>query len=406
MNTVAKKAGVFAVAGFAAAFGSSAMASDLTVGALFPLTGGLQAYGEASLKGVELAAEEANAAGGVLGGKVIVKTADSQTKSQASIDGAKKLVSVEGATVVVGPMASGNTIAAANAVLVPEGVPVISPSATAPSLTTLDDKDFVFRTAPSDAFQGVGLAQLVKEKGVDKVAVIYKNDDYGVGLAKAFEENYKKMGGTITGETAFEPNKASYRGELQKLASTGADHLLVIAFPDDGGILIMKQALEEGFFSKFIGTDGMKAEKIISDLGAQYVNGMFGTSPKALDTDTAKAFKSAYEKKYGELPPRPYIDGSYDATMVAMLAAEKAGSTDPKKIRDALRDVANAPGEMVGPGDFAKAVKLIKEGKDIDYVGASGPINFDENGDVSGTIEHWEIKDGKYETVKVWDPAK
>ena len=105
------------------------------------------------------------------------------------------------------------------------------------------------------------------------------------------------------------------------------------------------------------------------------------------------------------MPPHPYIDSAYDATMILMLAMEKAGSTEGPAIRDAIREVANAPGEEVLPGDFARARELIKAGKDINYQGAAGNQEFDGNGDVSGTFEHWAIKDGKIVTLGVFDPG-
>jgi ABC-type branched-subunit amino acid transport system substrate-binding protein len=380
---------------------SGAQAAGAKLGALMPLTGGLQAYGEACLNGVKMAVDEANAAGGVLGGDVSLATGDTQTKPQAAIDAAKKLTSIEGVNGIVGALASSSTIPVAQTVAGPGSIAMISPASTAPTITELNDKDFLFRTVPSDAFQGVGLASIVAKAGVEKVAILYINNDYGIGLARSFSGAFS---GVVTASKAFEPNKASYRGELNELSKGGADALVLIAYPDDGGIVILKQALEEGAFDKFIFTDGMKAEKVVSDIGAQYLNSAFGTSPKAIETDAGTAFKDAYKKAFGELPPRPFIDSSYDAAMILMLAMEAAGTTDGAKVRDMIRKVSNAPGEKILPGEFAKAKKLLAEGKDIDYVGAAGAQEFDKNGDVSGTFEHWEIKDGKLETISVFEP--
>jgi len=381
-----------------------ALAGGLVVGALMPMTGGLQAYGVTSLNGVRMAVDEANRSGGVLGGKVILKVGDTQTKSQVAIDAAKKLISIEGADVLIGALSSGNTVPVGKTVSGPGKVPQISSASTAPSITTLEDHDFLFRTTPSDAFQGVALAQVVIGKGVKKVAQIYINNDYGVGIAESFKKAFEARGGTITGEAAYEPDKASYRGELSKLSKGGAEALVVMAFPDNGGTLIIKQSLEEGLFDKFIFTDGMKAPEIIKQIGAQYLNGAYGTAPEAMGTRSQAAFKKAYEAKFGELPPKPFIDTAYDATMILMLAADKAGSSDGTRIRDALRFVANPPGVKVSVGDFAKAKALLAKGEDIDYVGAAGNEDFDAHGDVKGTFGHWEIKNGKIVTVKVFEP--
>lgn len=382
--------------------GAASAQQDATkIGALIPLTGGLQAYGEATQTGIQLAVKQANETGGVLGGAVEVVTADTQTKAQPAIDAANRLVSIENVAGIIGPMSSGNTIPVATSVTAVESVPQISNSATAPTITALDDDDFLFRTAPSDSGQGTVLGNLVIEQGTESVAVIYVNNDYGQGLAEAFEASFAEAGGTVTSSSAFEPNVASYRGELQGLAGDDAEALVVIAYPDDGGLLILRQALEEGFFESFIFTDGMKAVQIPEQLG-EFVEGMYGTAPKAAESTANDSFAQAYEQEYGEVPPLPYIAEAYDATTLLLLAIESAGTTeDGAAIRDALRAVATAPGEKVGPGDFAKAKELLAQGQEIDYDGASGSVDFDAAGDVPGSYEHWAIEGGELVTVNI-----
>ncbi len=405
-KTWATRAAATAVAALLAGTAASAAADEVKLGALMPMTGGLQAYGEAALNGVRLAADEANAAGGVLGEKVTVVVADTQTKPQPAIDAAKKLVTIDKVAGIVGALSSGNTGPVASSVTSVEGVPQISSASTAPSLTNLQDKDFLFRTVPSDAFQGVALAQIVKGAGIDNVAVMYLNNDYGEGLANAFSRSYDGIGGNVTAAGAFEPNKASYRGELKALSGEKVDTLVLIAYPDDGGLTIVKQALEEGYFKKFVFTDGMKAEKVVEQIGAQYLNGSIGSAPKALETDSGMLFTKMYEGKHGELPPRPFIDSSYDAAMVLLLAIQKAGTTDGTKVRDAIRQVSNPPGAKILPGEFAKAIDLIKKGENIDYVGAAGEQDFDDKGDVAGTFEEWTIEGGKLVTKRVFAPGQ
>jgi branched-chain amino acid transport system substrate-binding protein len=390
-----------AIAGLASGLmAGTAMAEGARVGALIPLTGGLQAYGEGSLNGIRLAVKEINEAGGVLGGPLELVVGDTQTRAQPAIDAAMRLVSVDGVVGILGALSSGNTIPVATTVAKPNRIPQISNASTAPAITTLDDDDFLFRTAPSDAYQGVVLANLVENSGIGSVAVLYVNNDYGVGLAEAFEENY---GGTVTSSAAFEPNKASYRGELQSVAGGDPEALLLIAYPDDGGLLILRQSLEEGFFDRFVFTDGMKTAQLVDDIGAEFMNGMFGTAAASVESEASARFAEAYEAEFGELPPLPYIDNAYDAAMIMALAIEHAGSTDGTAIRDALREVANAPGEVVGPGDFAKAKELIAAGTAINYEGAAGSHDFDENGDVTGTFEHWAVMDGAITTVEMLD---
>jgi len=386
----------------AAIFGAAtvvapAQAEPLKIGALMPMTGDLQAYGEADLKGVEFAVQQINAAGGVNGEQVEMVVADTQTRPQAGVDAAQKLINVDGVNAIVGALSSGVTIPVARTVSSREGVPQISNASTSPTITGLDDDDFLFRTVPSDAFQGVALANLVSGKGLSSVGVLYVNNDYGQGLADAFSEAFS---GEVTEAIAFEQGQASYRGELQQAASGGAEALVLIGYPESGGV-ILRQSLEGGFFTRFVFTDGMKAPEIIERIGAQYLNGAFGTVPQAADTEGLRVFREAYTAEYGELPGKPYYDTAYDAAMVIALAAQKAGSNDPAAIRDNLRAVANPPGETVLPGEWEEAMKLLADGQDINYEGASGSIDFDENGDVPGTIGHWEIQDGEIVDVKL-----
>ena len=404
-NTFPIRSGLLAGAALIGLTGGPAAAEDVKVGALMAMTGDLQAYGEGIVRGVYLAAAEANAAGGVLDGEVTVSVGDTQTAPQPAIDAAKKLVSIEGVAGIVGALSSGNTIPVATSVTGPEGVVMISPASTSPAITTLDDGDFLFRTAPSDAFQGIALAEVVQGAGYTDLAIIYVNNDYGEGLNDSFTQAFEAAGGTISGSVPYEPGKPSYRGELQQLASDGAEALVVIGYPENG-VTILRQALEEGFFTKFVFTDGMKAPEIVEQVGAEYLNGSIGTVPQAItDSDSFQAFQSLYEAEYGELPPKPYIDGAYDATFVLLAAIQKAGTTDGAAVRDALREVANPPGVEVTVGEFAKAKELIAAGEDIDYVGASGSINFDEAGDVAGTFAEWTIEDGEIKNVRVFEPG-
>jgi len=374
------------------------------IGALMPMTGDLQAFGETSLNGVNLAIDQINGAGGVLGQPIELAVGDTQTAAQPSIDAAQKLVSIENVVAIVGALSSGNTIPVAESVTKGNKVPMLSPASTSPVISTLEDEDFLFRTVTSDAFQGVALAQIAEEQGLTNVATIYVNNDYGQGLAESFQSAFEATGGTVSGAVPYEQGQASYRGELQQLAGGDAEALLLIGYPENG-ITILKQSLEEGLFDRFVFTDGMKAPEIIEAIGAEALAGAFGTVAQSdTESEAYTLFTTAYEAAYGELPPKPYIDTSYDAMMILALAIEQAGSTEGVDIQAAIRDVANAPGVEIKPGEWAKAVEAIANGEDIDYVGASGSLEFDEQGDVAGAFAHWAIQDGSIVTVKVFEP--
>ncbi len=386
------------------AAGPAAAADDPTIGALLPMTGDLQAYGKTSSNGVKLAARQINDQGGVLGGKLQVEVGDTQTKSQAGVDAAKKLVSIQGVSGIVGALSSGVTIPVARSVTSQAEVPQISSASTSPTITDLDDNDFLFRTVPSDALQGDALARVAAEQGLENVAIFYVNNAYGEGLAGSFTEGFEARGNTVSASQPYEKGNASYRGGLKEAASGGAEALVLIGYPQNG-ITIMRQALEGGYFRKFVFTDGMKAPEIIDSIGAQYLNGSFGTAPQSSGKSTAaERFDKAYKDAYGKMPPKPFIDTAYDAAFLLGLAMEKADSQKGPAVRDALRPVANPPGEEILPGEWKKARRLLNEGKPVNYTGASGPVNFDKNGDVGGSFAHWKIEDGEIVTEKVFKP--
>ncbi len=391
------------VAGAMVAAGPAA-AQDVKIGALLPMTGDLQAYGGSTADAVRLAVDEINADGGVLGEELGLAIADTQTLAQAGVDSANQLVSIDSVAGIVGAMASGVTIPVARSVTRQRGVPQISPASTSPVLTDLDDDGYLFRTVPSDALQGVVLGDLAYDNDYRTVSTIYINNDYGEGLAEEFEAQFVERGGTVVESLPYEPGQASYRGELSRLATAESEALLLIGYPENG-ITILRQALQEGFFDDFIFTDGMKAPEVAQAIGGGLLDGKIGTAPSAPEGAHGKEhFETAYAETYGETPPLPFMDTAYDAVYLLALAMEKAGTTDGEAVRDALHEVANPPGTVFGPGEWAKAKEAIANGEDVNYEGASGSLDFDENGDVPGTFEHWTYEDETVTTVQLITP--
>jgi branched-chain amino acid transport system substrate-binding protein len=315
-------------------------------------------------------------------------------------DAADRAVNVEKVVAIVGAMCSGATISAANNAAIPGGVVMVSPASTSPAVTTLDDKDLVFRTTPSDAFQGLVLANVVKSKDIDQVAVTYVNNDYGKGFAEAFQKAFEKTGGKVLASEAHEDGKADYRAEVGSLASTGAQALVVLAYIDGSGGTIVKQAIEGGDFSQFIGGDGMVGDRI-GEIAGEQADGMIATRPGAPELPGTEIFDQA-AKEAGFDPKATFASQSYDAAFLLALAMEKTEGK-AEGLNEALREIATQPGETILPGEWEKAAALIKEGKDINYEGASGSHEFDENGDVPGVFDEMVVKGGKFERV---GPAK
>jgi len=380
------------------------MAQTVKIGSLAAVTGPIANLVPPIIEAEQLAVKQVNDAGGILGGrKLELVVGDTQCNAQASVDAAGKLVNVEQVVAIVGALCSGATIGAASNVAVPASVVMVSPASTSPEITGLEDKDLVFRTAPSDAYQGVVLAKFVKSKGINSVALTFVNNDYGVGLASAFREAYVKEGGTITGDQVHEDKKSSYRSELATLASGKPDALVVLAYAGTSGVTILRQSLENDFFKQFVGADGMRDDILIEQLGAGALKGkLFITQPTSRANPAKGAFDAAFTAAGGD-PNSIFVQQSYDSAMLIALAIQKAGSTDRAAIKGALRAVAGPPGVKVGPGDWKKAVDLLASGQDIDYEGAAGSLNFDAAGDVAGVIGEYGIEGDTFKELGIID---
>jgi len=371
----------------------------LKIGLLGPLTGPLAPFGPDYINTANMALKHINDAGGVLGQPVELVVGDTGTAPEQGVAEARRLVDIAGVHAIVGAASSAVTLAVAESVTVPNKVLEISNCSTSPALTKVKDNDYLFRTPISDAAQGVVLADLVEELGFTKVCTLYVNNAYGQGLNENFAAAYT---GTITAQVSHADETATtYASELNQCVEGGAEALLALSYPTGQADVYLKEAIEGAIIDQFVFCDGTKSGTMFKQLGWEHFDGMEGTAPGALETAFGTTFDDAFEDKYGYLYQTPFNRETYDAVVLIALAAEKAGSTDPTAIRDVLRDVANAPGEVAGPGadGVADALAAVQAGTDINYQGAAGSIEFDENGDILvGAIEIWRV-DAASETL-------
>lgn len=365
----------------------------ITIGQINSFTGDLSDFGVAHNNAALLAVAEINAAGGVGGQPIELVTGDTQTDPTVGTSEATRLIQVEGADFIVGALASGVTLPVAESVTGPNNVLQISAASTSPALTAADDNDFLFRTTISDAAQGVVLADLVDELGIGSVCTMFINNAYGEGLSEIFADSFEGLGGTVTAQVPHESEQTTYASELGACTDGEPEALAALAYPESAGVFL-REAVEGDAAGTYIWVDGTKSDTMFADLGwPEVFDGTQGTAPSALDLPTGEAFKAAYEAEYGELPPLPFVRETYDAIYLMALAAEKS-LADDIDIRDALRAVANPDGAVVNPGsdNYADAVAKIAAGEEINYEGAAGPLDFDENGDVLiGAIETWHV---------------
>lgn len=380
---------------------SAAYAQDggVKVGILLGFTGPIESLTPPMAAAAELALKEASDSGALLGGKMVEAVRGDSTcvDAAAATAAAERLVTSDNVAAIMGADCSGVTIAVTNNVAVPNGLVMISPSATSPALTTIDDKGNFFRVVPSDARQGQVLADILKEKGVTSIAVTYTNNDYGKGLAESFGDAFASNGGKVEISAAHEDGKADYSAEVAALAASGAEHLMIFGYVDQGGKGIMQASLDTGAFSSFFGSDGMVGDSLIENLG-DGAEGMTTTLPGG-ESEGGAMFVNLAEGA-GIQATGPFIPEAYDAAAIIALSMQAAGSADRAALKGKIMDVVNAPGEKILPGEIAKGLKILADGGDIDYVGATN-VEFNEVGETDGSYKEQVIKGGKYEVVKI-----
>ena len=369
----------------------------IKMGIILGFTGPIESLTPAMAASAELAFKEASDSGSLLGGKKIsVTRADSTcVDSAAAVTAAEGLVS-GGVVAIMGADCSGVTGAIAEKVAVPNGVVMISPSATSPGLTDINDRGFFFRTAPSDARGGQILADITKDRGVKSVAITYTNNDYGKGLADVYSAAVKAHGIKVTTVAAHEDGKADYSSEVATLASAGGDAVAVIGYLDQGGKGIIQGSLDSGAFDKFILSDGMIGDSLTDSFGKD-LNKSFGSIPGS--TGKGAGVFSKVAKSAGIDSSGPYTGESYDAAALITLAMQAGGKADRNTVQKNVMSVANAPGTKIYPGQLKKALDLLASGKAVNYEGATG-VEFTDVGEAFGSFLEKEIKGGKFKTKK------
>ena len=370
-----------------------ALAADVKLGIIFGFTGPIESLTPPMAAAAEMAMKEATDSGAFMGGSSVTAVrADSTCTDAAAVTAAaERLITADGINAIVGADCSGVTIATLQNVAMPKGVVMISPSATSPALSTMEDNGLFYRTAPSDARDGQVVAEMLKEKGYKSVALTYTNNDYGKGLADAIQANFEAMGGSITIVTAHEEGKGDYSAEVGALAQAGGDLLVVAGYLDQGGKMIIQGSLDAGSFDTFFLPGGMIGDSLPAAIGSD-LDGSFGVVA-GTDSPGAKMMSDIIGGELG-----PFVGESYDAAALIMLAMQAAGSADSADFASKVLEVANAPGEKIYPGELSKALKILSGGGDIDYVGASA-VELIGQGESAGNYREILVDDGKNTTV-------
>ena len=372
--------------------------AQIKMGIILGFTGPIESLTPDMGKSAELAFKEVSDSGQLLGGqKVSVVRGDSTCIDAAAASAAaERLITSDRVAGIMGADCSGVTTAIANNVAVPNGVTMISPSATSPALSTIADNGYFFRTAPSDARQGQILAEITIERGINNVAVTFINNDYGKGLSDSFINAYKGLGGKVSAVVPHEADKADFSAEVATLDASGADVLAVFGYVDQGGNHIIQGSLDAGSFDKFILADGMYGESLLKNIDGD-LSGTFGTVPGTDSKGAASFAKMA--KAAGIKAGGPFTGESYDAAALLVLAMQSGGSTDRAALASNVLAVANTPGEKIMPGELGKALRILASGGAVDYVGATN-VELVGPGEASGSYKEFEVKGKAFTTVR------
>ncbi len=369
------------------------------VGVILGFTGPIESITPNMGAAADLAVSEINEAGGILDGRMLeVVRADSTCiDAAAATAAAERLVTSDGISAIMGADCSGVTGAILANVAVPNGVAMVSPSATSPALSNAEDDDLFFRTSPSDARQGQVLSDILQSRDISEVAVTYTNNDYGKGFADSFAAAFEEAGGTVTLSAPHEDGKADYSAEIGALSSAGGEALVVLGYADTGGRGMIQAAYDTGAFDTFVLGDGMFSNDLITEL-SDALDGSFGTVPWS-EGEGTEAFATQAEEA-GFDPATSYTRESYDAMALLALAMQAAGSTDSNEYKASIMEVANAPGEQILPGQLGRAIEILSEGGDVDYVGGTN-VELVGPGEAAGTYREYDIEDGEFVTVEI-----
>lgn len=380
----------------------AASAEDVKLGVLIGFTGPIESLTSHMAAAAELAMAEVNASGKAANTYASVRGDSTCTDAAAATAAAERMITAEGVKGIIGGDCSGVTGAVLQNVARPNGIAMVSPSATSPALSTAEDDGLFFRTAPSDAREGEVMADILVEKGVKTIALTYSNSDYGKGLAEAIAAAFTAKGGAVSINIPHEDGKADYSAEVASLAAAGGDLLVVAGYLDQGGKGIIQASLDSGAFAQFGLPGGMVGDSLPEAIGPA-LDGSYGQvaqsdSPgAAVLTEMGKTAATTFDAT------SPYTMESYDAAALIMLAMEATKSTDSKVYSAKIMEIANGPADGSGtkilPGELGKALELIAAGTAIDYDGASG-VTLVGAGESAGRYKQFEVKAGKFETIQ------
>ena len=355
---------------------SGTPSQEIVIGEFASLTGGTASFGQSSHKGVEMAVDEVNAAGGVLGKKVRLVSEDNQSKAGESATVVRRMISRDQIVALIGEVASSRSLEAAP-IAQQNKIPMISPASTNPKVTEVGD--YVFRVCFIDPFQGAVLAKFMLQSGWKNAAILTDvKQDYAVGLTEFFKDYFTKNGGTIVSEQSYSSGDKDFKAQLTSIRGANPQAILVSGYYNEAG-LIASQARELDLNVPLLGGDGWDSPSLVDVAGASMEGNFFSNHFSAEDTSPAvQNFLVKFKAKYNEDPDAMAALG-YDATNLLFDAIKRAGSTESAGLRTAIASTKNFPG-------------------------VTGSITLDEKRNASKPAVILVVKDGKFRYVETVTP--
>lgn len=393
MNMKRKGLALGLAAGLASLAGA-ASAQDCTtkIGAVLPTS---VDWGKPIAATAQYVVEQVNEAGGVAGCQIEMVLRDTQVDPKVGVDAAKALVDLDGVQLLLGAVSSGVSMPILTSVTAPAGVMQMSCCSSSTAFTGLAQEGKTnglwFRTFATSGVQAAVGAMVARDKGYKSVAVLYKNDDWGQDIGKLVAADLEALGIEVTAQVAINDNQASYRAEVTDALKGNPEAIYLALYPKEGTAAV-REWLSLGGTQNMIVANALKSDEFRDNVGLQYLGNMVGTDTASPRSDSASAFVDQYTAHFGSEPNGPGLSNSYDATMIALLAMEAAGKdATGAQIAAQVGRVTDPAGTPVtaDAAGFAQAKEILAGGGSVQYQGATGNVQFDENGDVSAPAVTW-----------------
>ena len=391
-------------------FNTTMAACEHKVGAVLSLTGAYGAHGVPISRAAQLGVEQVNEARAALGVgcELVYDVRDSNTQASVAVDAARKLIDLDGVTALVGPISSGITAPLLSSVTVEKDVVVVATASTSSTFTNMgkrgETKGLFFRTLSSDSLQAVAAAMMAYEAGFRKPAIIYFNNDWGKNNQAGFIDAFKALGGEIGNSVPFNPDQPSYRSEITKTLEGDPDSLYMLSNTQDG-VKHFRDWIRFDGPQNFIMPQGMNDSAFVDTVGSDLLKNAWFISPGTPANSSLEKMESDFQVRWDATPKGPGRNSGYDAGVLiglAMVTADMRGlDTSGSTLAKIIREITGPDGEQHygGVDGLKAAIKAIKAGKNIWYVGATGPIDFDPYGDVATPFVMMKIEDGDYVDV-------